>query len=219
MCKQSDRFIKERDYGEYGWRIWKRLGKSKSQKEADAYAFLAKQGLPAPRVYRVEDKRNALGILTYSRLEIEQLDAVDLRYIMYQDEYLPLRSNRVWRRALIERLAQDLRLMHEHRFFHLNLNFRNIMVVPDVDRIPPTIYYIDATSARFSPFSWELYHCLVKELAFLYRDSRPFFSHTERLHFLHCYLGRDRLTPSDKAFAAAIVRYTKKKWGDKVSTL
>ncbi len=217
---EADRFTKVRDYVEsYGWRFWKRLRASKSKREYHNYEYMRRIGVPCPGGLEFEDHRNALGLLTYSSISMEKLaDTTDIRYLMCLDEYAEIRANRRFRLAVSGQIAHWVRVMHENDFFHLNLNFRNVLVQRD-QLEEPRIYFIDVTSCIIRPTAVRRRYLVVKELAFLYKDARKWCTQREQLHFLHVYLQRRKLTAADRRLAAEVRAYANGKWGDRSSTV
>ncbi len=217
---EPPRFVKARDYrGACGWRLWKRLRASKPAREYQRYQIMKSLGIPCPGNIAYEDQRNIFGLLVHASLTMDKLEnATDLRYFFCLDEYAKLRADRAFRLDVARELAGWVKLMHDRKFYHLNLNFRNIMLKVDPPR-PAGIYFIDCTGGRFGRFGPRRRHLRKKELAFIYKDARSWCSLKEMAVFMHVYLGTKKLSVSDRRLMRQIVRYAEHKWGDSSSTI
>ena len=102
--------------------------------------------------------------------------------------------DREWRKAVIRRLSEAVRTMHERGFVHNDLKWRNILV--ELDR-EPGVYIIDCPMGRTmaGPF---LARGRIKALACLDKVGKWSLSRTDRLRFYLAYRNRCRLDRSDK---------------------
>lgn len=218
---RGERFCKRRDFHsdpKYRWRPLRRLRTSKARREKRCYDILRDLGVACPTDIRIEEDRNAWGLLNYSEISMDYMaDTVDLRYVALLAEYAHLREDRQWRLATIDAVAKLVRTLHAHDFFPLNLHFRNLLVHAD-GRRPITVYLIDCVSGRFRRWFRRGYYER-KDLAFLYMDARGWCSVRERLRFMHQFLDTRKLSQEQRDFCAQIVRYTERKWGDASSSL
>ena len=99
-----------------------------------------------------------------------------------------------WVKHVMQQIASATRIMHERRFAHNDLKWRNILV----DNQPlSNIYMIDCPTGAFwwGPF---LEHRKNKDLACLDKLGRTELSKTQRLRFYLMYVGRERLTQADR---------------------
>lgn len=215
MPEPGDRFVKERDYAKrYRWRPWNRLRRSKAAREWRRYQIMQALGLPCPANVEIEDTRNRLGLLVKSRISMQRLDhAIDLRYLHKREEYAHLRRDQRFRRALVREVAKWVKVMQDNHFYHLNLNFRNVLV--DVESTdPPSVYFIDCTGGGFCRLPWREPYLRLKEIAFLYKDARSWCSLREMVLFMHVLIGRNKLDAADRQLLGRIVSYAQRKWGD-----
>ena len=217
---EQNRFVKIRDYRKsYGWKLWKRIRPSKSKREFRNYSYLRKIGVPCPGDLEYEDRRNIFGILTFSSITMEKLeDTTDIRYLMCLDEYAELRANEVFRKKLSRKISGYVRTMHDNDFFHLNLNFRNVLVSREATD-EPKVYIIDVTSSVIQPMAVRRHYMMVKEIAFLYKDARKWCTLRELMIFFHTYLGKSKLNQADRELMQEIKTYAEGKWGDRSSTV
>ena len=216
----SKRFVKGRDYKtSYRWRFWKRLRKSKSEREYVAYQYMAEHGIPCPKDVEMKDERTALGFLTDSELSMEHVaDAEDIRHVCLLDKHADVIADPEFRVQLIDEIAKWVRVMHDNDFYHLNLNFRNMLVKLKPLK-PVQVIFIDVTSAKIQPPEYGARFYRMKELAFLYKDARAWFTPKEMVRFLHVYYRCDRLPRERHAYLKKLVEYAQNKWGDRSSTL
>lgn len=108
-----------------------------------------------------------------------------------------------WARHVLHQIADATRIMHEYRFAHNDLKWRNILV----DGAPlGNIYLIDCPGGTFwwGPF---LERRKIKDLACLDKIGKYLLSRTQRLRFYLLYCGRERLNRADRVRIGKIVRY------------
>ena len=158
-------------------------------------------GIPAARVvgYGMERRRGAFhrgAVITeelYETRDLAQLaSARDPR----------LRDAR-WVRHVMQQIAGATRIMHGRRFAHNDLKWRNILA----DSQPlANIYTIDCPTGAFwwGPF---LEHRKIKDLACLDKMGKYQLSRSQRLRFYLMYVGRQRLTPTDRKRIRRILKH------------
>lgn len=113
-------------------------------------------------------------------------------------------QDRAWVANISMQLAQIMRTLHQHRFIHSDLKWRNVLV-DDHDQL----YLIDCPLGAF----WRgalLRHRILKDIANLDRVARYKLSRTQRLQFFLQYAGHSRLTPEDKKM---LRRLFSRAWG------
>ena len=99
-----------------------------------------------------------------------------------------------WLRPVMQQVARATRIMHQHRFAHNDLKWRNILVN---DQPAPGVYMIDCPTGAF----WRgplLEHRKNKDLACLDKLGRLHLSRSQRLRFYLMYVGRPRLDQADR---------------------
>jgi len=108
---------------------------------------------------------------------------------------------RGWLSEIVPQAARIARTLHEHRFVHNDLKWRNLLVDGQ-----PLLYLIDCPGGEYwwGPF---LRYRVVKDLACLDKVAKYALSRTWRMRFFHAYVGRSRLTADDKATIRRILRF------------
>lgn len=131
----------------------------------------------------------------------ELTGTADLAALAYRND--PCFRDASWVRAVSAQLARDTRCMHQHRFAHNDLKWRNLLVS---NASPPVTYWIDCPSGRFwwGPF---LRHRAIKDLACLDKLGRVYLRRTQRLRFFLDYLDRSTLKPEDKRMLRKVLHY------------
>ncbi len=109
-----------------------------------------------------------------------------------------------WVDKIGAQLAGITRTLHDHRFIHNDLKWRNVLV-DDHDRL----YLIDCPLGDFWRGSL-LRHRILKEIANLDRIAKYKLRRTQRLRFFLQYAGHGRLTLSDKKM---LRRLLSRDWG------
>lgn len=176
------------------------LGRSKVRREFDNLAWLRAHGFDAPRPVAWGEERNG-GWLTRSLLISEGIPE-PLALSKFIRDTLPSRPASV-RRELIERLAALTRRLHEQRFVHHDLFWRNIILTGEaLDRFA----LIDAHKGRVWRMGAEQ-RSRAADLAALDAPAPWFFRRTERLRFFLLYRGHARLTPEDRVLLRATLHH------------
>lgn len=106
-----------------------------------------------------------------------------------------------WVDRISRQLANATRILHQHRFTHNDLKWRNLLVNPQGE-----LFFIDCPSGRFwwGPF---LRQRVIKDFACLDKVAKYQLSRTQRLRFYLHYQQRAHLLPKDKPFLRQIVQY------------
>ena len=101
-------------------------------------------------------------------------------------------ADRAWVDHLSRQLARHTRVMHEHRFAHNDLKWRNLLVNDRAE-----LFLIDCPTGAvwWGPL---LRYRIVKDLACLDKVASKVLSRSQRLRFYLQYRGRDRLNVRDK---------------------
>ncbi|MCJ8331668.1 MAG: hypothetical protein HRT89_06940 [Lentisphaeria bacterium] len=215
----TKKFTKNIDYvRSYPALSIKRMRKSKPKREYDNYLYMKKIGIPCPENITMNQQRNKIGLLVEAKLEMDFVkDTKDLRHFFFDESLKSFHEDLPFRLKTARLLGGYIKQMHDNGYFHLNLNFRNILIRYDSDTAPE-LFFIDCTSGLRRPkFKIKYYIC--KEIAFMYKDARKWCGIKELLAFMHVYTGRNKLTTEDRAFMKRIVSYAGNKWGDRSSTL
>jgi len=110
-------------------------------------------------------------------------------------------ADRCWVERISRQVALATRTLHDHRFAHNDLKWRNLLVNDAGE-----LFLIDCPSGDFwwGPF---LRRRIVKDLACLDKVAKQRLSRTQRLRFYLQYQQRPRLVPADRAVIDQVLRY------------
>ena len=95
---------------------------------------------------------------------------------------------------LIQEVARVVRQMHDHGFEHHDLFLRNMMIS---EQNMSKLYVMDAPRGYFWP-QFIMRKRRAFDLATLDSAATQSFTRSQRMHFMHLYLGCNRLTAKDK---------------------
>jgi len=176
---------------------------SKVQREYENLGRLRSWNLDAPQPVAWGTERR-LGWLHRSVLVSEGVpEAIGLdAWFVTRLPGLPASARSAQLRQLLPRLARDVARMHEHRFVHGDLYWRNILLSGESLE---HFHLIDAHHGRIWN-RWQERRCRASDLAALDAVAPGFVSKTRRLRFLLDYLSQPRLTAEGRALAREILR-------------
>lgn len=158
-------------------------------------------GIPTARVVGYGMERR-LGRFVRGALITEEIPhTADLARLAHEND--PRLSNAAWVDAVSRQLAPITRTLHEHRFAHNDLKWRNILVTAGA---LPQIFLIDCPGGMYWPEPFLSYR-IVKDLACLDKVAKYQLSRTQRLRFYHRYTGRATLNSTDKKRIRHVVRF------------
>ncbi len=183
-----------------GIRSW--LGKARIRMEAKNQLWFNQIGLPAARVVAFGEEfflsKTLRGALVTEGLK----NTADLSWTAeHKPQYF---ADRLWRNQVIQQLAEITRTLHQHRFCHNDLKWRNILVTQD--RVQPKLYLIDCPVGQ--TFCWPLLkRRIIKDLACLDKVAKYRMSRTQRLKFYLVYKKQDHLLPVDKPVIKKVLSY------------
>lgn len=175
--------------------------RSRVRAEWENLLFFASLGIPTPGLVAWGEENK--GAKFKGALITEELvDTQDLATLNKSGSDL---FNQVeWFKHTARKIALYTRLMHEQRFMHLDLKWRNILVGPG-ER--PEVYFFDCPSGKqLSPLLFR--RGRLKDLACLDKIGRKRLRRTQRLAFYKYYVGCDKLTPAHKEMAKKIDRFS-----------
>lgn len=110
-------------------------------------------------------------------------------------------NDRNWIMRVSQQLASSTRAMHDHRFTHNDLKWRNLLVNEAGE-----LFFIDCPTGSFwwGPL---LRYRIIKDLACLDKVAKRVLSRTQRLRFYLQYRGRARLSQGDKQRVRRILKF------------
>ncbi len=183
-------------------KVQRYLGQSKIQQEWQNLLWFASVDIPVAKV--VAYGRESIGWVNNRGIIIteELLNSRDLADIA---EHYPLYlKTRQWVAHVSRQLARATRIMHQHKFAHNDLKWRNIMVQLQLES--PEIFLIDCPSGMkwYPPF---FEYRRIKDLACLDKRAKYELSRTQRLGFYKDYMQCKKLTKKDKKIIKKIILF------------
>ncbi len=192
-------------------KIWARafrgslVGRSMARAEYENLAKLAECGLRVPQLVAYGDHRFAGGVIHAFIITEEIPQAMGVDYLAHEwFDQQPKKVREQKKVELIHEVATSVRRMHDCGFEHHDLFLRNMMVSgQDMSQL----YVMDAPRGYFWP------HFIMRtrrtfDLSTLDAAATQSFSRSQRMRFMHIYLGRDRLTDKDKLLVRQIMKQT-----------
>ncbi|MCK4507001.1 MAG: hypothetical protein KAU27_00560 [Desulfuromonadales bacterium] len=199
---ENQRYYIKQYHKTSGIRSW--FGLSRIRQEARNQLWFNQIGLPAAQVVAFGEE-HILSRTMRGALITASLDGTrDLAWMAKNQS--KLFSNRGWVTRVITQVAEITRTLHQHKFCHNDLKWRNILVSEDRDA--PQVYLIDCPIGQrlFGPF---LSHRFIKDLACLDKVGRQALSRTQRLRFYKEYRQSDHLTGKDRKIIQKVLLYFK----------
>lgn len=183
-----------------------RLAASKPLREAANYAALRSiPGMRVPDVIAVGSRRR--GALLQDGFVLTRA----VPHARQLDEYvaavwpLALEARRAPARCLLlSRLADIVANMHRANFYHIDLQWRNLLVCDDGSN-RPHVYVLDCVRGGRLLHPVRRAHGRLRDLSSLYKDARHRLTQRELVKWLHLYFGVRKLKPIHRAMAHAIM--------------
>ena len=196
-------FFKLYHHGRSGWRFWMRS--SKARCEFENYAIFECLGVAAAEHIACGEERAWTG-----RLQRAFIITRAVPQASELDDFFATTPGTRWRRRVLEELAGMVRRLHAADFFYYDLVWRNILVSQETPEKEPRLFLIDCPRGGLARFAKHR-KCL-RDLASLDKTAARLCSRAERLRFLLCYLGKNRLDDEVKAMAHACLKYRHERW-------
>lgn len=210
----------------YGYRRLRRalsriFKPTRSKSEIKNLKFFHKLGIPACEPILQGEYKNVFGIarncmlITLGVVGAEQLDDFIDTLEAGQDD-ATIKAD--IRRQIIESVATNLRKIHDERFYHDDLKWRNILVrrVGDDGR-RVEVFWIDCPNGYFD---WTMgvrgKHGKIKDLATMDYDACKRSTQEERHHFLSVYSGLEIGTAAFDQLAQQVADYRQLKIDDAI---
>jgi len=178
------------------------VGRSMVRAEYENLERLARWGFRVPQLVAWGDHRFAGGVIHAFIITEEIPRAMGVDYLAH--EWLARQPREVreqMKTELIDEVARAVSRMHDHGFEHHDLFLRNMMVSgQDMSKL----YIMDAPRAyTWPPFIMRKRRAV--DLATLEAAAAEVFTRSQRMRFMHNYLGHARLTDQDKQFIRQVL--------------
>ncbi|WP_417787123.1 lipopolysaccharide kinase InaA family protein [Stutzerimonas xanthomarina] len=175
------------------------LGRPRVKAEWQNLKHFERWGIPVAPLVAWGMERRAGAFVRGALITLEVPNSVDMAAIATNAD--PRLSDRHWVEQISRQVAQATRTLHDHRFAHNDLKWRNLLVNDAGE-----LFMIDCPSGDFwwGPF---LLHRIVKDLACLDKVAKQRLSRTQRLRFYLQYRQRPRLVPGDRAVIGQVLKY------------
>lgn len=180
-----------------GLRRW--FGRSRIRGEWENLQYFNSLGIPTPSVVAYGEQRS-WGLFRGGFLVTQAVpNTCNLQQFFEEGTYKQYDSHSL--RTMIKSVAQYTKQLHNNKFVHKDLKWRNILV-----RLTktPTIYFIDCP---LGGKSWQQGRGQRKDLAHLDKLAKQYLSRTLRLYFYYCYKGITHVSTKDKTLIHAINHY------------
>ncbi len=192
-------------------KIWARafrgslVGRSMVRAEYENLEKLAEWGFRVPQLVAYGDHRFAGGVIHAFIITEEIPQAMGVDYLVH--EWFDQQTKEVCKQKkaeLIHEVAMAVKRMHDHGFEHHDLFLRNMMVSgQDMSKL----YMMDAPRGYCWP-QFIMRKRRIVDLATLDAAATEVFTRSQRLRFMHLYLGCDRLTNKHKQFVMQVLKRT-----------
>ena len=175
------------------------LGKPRVRSEWQNLKRFAKWGIPTAEVVAWGLERKGMSYARGALITRELPNTEDLSALAERND--PLLADRAWVDGVSRQLARYTRIMHDQRFTHNDLKWRNLLI-DDQARL----FLIDCPNGDFWRGFWLKYR-ITKDLACLDKVAKYHLSATQRLRFYLQYCQRARLNADDKRRVRHVVRF------------
>ncbi|WP_296216818.1 lipopolysaccharide kinase InaA family protein [Pseudomonas sp. UBA2684] len=175
------------------------IGRPRVKAEWQNLKYFAKWGIPTAPIVAYGLARKAGAFVRGALITRELLGTEDMAQLAQRDA--ACLGDRTWVARVSQQLAAATRILHEHRFTHNDLKWRNLLVNAEAE-----LFLIDCPTGSFwwGPL---LHYRMIKDLACLDKVAKYKLSRTQRLRFYLQYRGRQRLQASDKPRIRQIVKF------------
>ena len=177
------------------------LGRSRIRAEWENMLFFHELGIPAAKVVAYGEEKK-FGVMTRGVLITEEVkNSKDLKTMV--NEGSPKLSDRVWMRQVINQVATIARTLHDKKFIHTDLKWRNILVTQTEQ---PKVFLIDCPSGAIAK-SFIFKRGRIKDLACLDKVGETSLSSTDRLRFFLRYSNSKSLSKKNKKLINSITNF------------
>lgn len=198
-------YLKKYLYPNRRWRFLFR--RDKPSVEQRNYAFLRRNvGAVVPEVVATGRRRRWMRLHDAFILTAEVPDSVQLDD--YARAHWSARSEpdeRARQDSLIRATAHLVRRMHAAGFYHVDLQWRNVLVRFGASPRQVEVFVIDAPRGGRRWLWLRRRHGQLRDLSSLDKLARMYLTRTQRLRWFRCYTRRRRINRSDRRLIAAIL--------------
>lgn len=175
------------------------LGRPRVKAEWQNLKLFAKWGIPTAPIVAYGLERRC-GTFVRGALITRELEGTLDMAALANSQDIRLHDS-VWIDYVSRQLARATRLMHDHRFTHNDLKWRNLLVNDKAE-----LFFIDCPTGSFwwGPL---LRYRIVKDLACLDKVAKYHLSRTQRLRFYLQYRQSRRLSDGDKQRVIQILKF------------
>jgi tRNA A-37 threonylcarbamoyl transferase component Bud32 len=187
-----------------GKRFRRYIGRSKVRSEWENLLFFKKLGIPVPELVACGQDIH-LGLFNRGAIITNEVkNSSDLATLARNES--DFIKNKAWMEYVGLLYSDYAKRIHQNKFIHADLKWRNILVTKDSK---PEVYFIDCPTGRklFGPF---FNHWRIKDLACLDQIARDHLKGTTRLKLYKNYTGRNNLSEKDKKIIRKILSWQQK---------
>ena len=186
---QGTRYYVKRYWGA-GKGLRRYLGRPRVKAEWQNLRLFAKWGIPTATIVAQGLERRAGAFARGALVTRELENTLNMAELASQND--PRLRDPQWVAGISRQLARATRQMHEHRFTHNDLKWRNLLVNDKAE-----LFFIDCPTGSFwwGPL---LRYRIIKDLACLDKVAKYHLTRTQRLRFYLQYRERSRLSVADK---------------------
>ncbi len=198
-------YLKKYLYPDRRWRFLFRP--DKPAVEQRNYAFLRRRvGAVVPEVVATGRRRRWLQLHDAFILTAELPDCVQLDdYARTHWPASPGTDEQARQDSLVRATAELVRRMHAARFYHVDLQWRNVLVRLGASAQRVEVFVIDAPRGGRRWLWPRRRHGQLRDLSSLDKLARMYLSRTQRLRWFALYTGRRRFNRSDRRLIKAIL--------------
>ncbi|MAB24331.1 lipopolysaccharide kinase InaA family protein [Pseudomonas neustonica] len=197
----GDRYYYLKRYTGAGKNLRRYIGRSRIQAEWENLLTFQAWGIPSAPVVAFGSERQGGAFLRGALITEDLAGTRDLADLAKNHD--PRLDDREWVQHVFRQIANATRMMHDQRFTHNDLKWRNILVD---ERHRSHVYLIDCPGGSFwwGPM---LQYRIIKDLACLDKLGKRYLRRSQRLAFFKAYLGKSVLDDADKKKARAIAAF------------
>jgi tRNA A-37 threonylcarbamoyl transferase component Bud32 len=186
---------------------WSRffLRPAKSHLEARNYQLLERLEIPVPRVLATGQRRRFGALIDAFLITEGVANAVTLEQYASENAGEPPAKEF---RAIFDQLVDMVRRMHRENVYHIDLQWRNVLVQrnPAGEGCEVKLFLIDSPRGGKRRLPLRQWNGRMHDLAGLEKLARLYLSQKERLHWFKRYLGGGKLTRRDRRMIQSIER-------------